>query len=263
MAVKFPAELYYNYRPTYPAALFALLRTWVEAAGIQTPASVADIGCGSGQATVGLAQSGLFNRIIAIEIDAAMLEVARARPELQIAPAHFIHRAGESTGLKDSEVDVVLCASAFHWMQRDLAVKEFIRILKKPGLIFLAEYAFPVSAECREFEEWIKGQLHGPWEIEELRGRTPFRDRAQIFAEQRGVSTLGCREVQMHRDLDWKEMTGLIRTQSRFVRYRDSLPSEDDRLLLEQNIAEKVRGLLGEGKTSFDFRLMAAGFVLK
>jgi protein-L-isoaspartate O-methyltransferase len=67
------AELYDRARPGYPAALFDDL---VELAGIGPGSRVLEIGPGTGQATVPLAERGC--RIVAVELGPQLAAVARA-----------------------------------------------------------------------------------------------------------------------------------------------------------------------------------------
>jgi SAM-dependent methyltransferase len=66
------AELYDRARPRYPAALFDDLAAL---AGIGPGSNVLEIGPGTGQATVALAERGC--RVVAVELGAALAAVAR------------------------------------------------------------------------------------------------------------------------------------------------------------------------------------------
>ncbi len=66
------AALYDSIRPRYPEQLFddIILQT-----GLDPGAKVLEVGCGTGQATVGLAQRGF--RIVCVELGDALAAVAR------------------------------------------------------------------------------------------------------------------------------------------------------------------------------------------
>jgi SAM-dependent methyltransferase len=261
--MKFPASIYSRYRPFYPEELFILMADWLRENSLPDRGlTVADLGCGTGHSTHGLAHSGLAAKVIAVDPDPEML--AEASEKLQASPVAYELRAasGENTGLADRSVDAVFSASAFHWMKRDPAVREFLRIVKKPGLILLAEYSFPKSQNHPDFDSWIRSQLTGPWQIPELAVRKSFADMVGIFGEQPGVRSLGNRHVPMNAVLAWQEMAGLIQSQSRYVRARQSLASEELRENLDRQVESKVHELLGGDSDHYDFGLQASGFLL-
>ena len=112
-------------RPNYPPALFAWLRRQAPAATI-----AADLGCGNGQATVGLADH--FEAVIALDPSAEQIRQAAPHPRITytVAPA-------EATGLPDASADLVLAAQAFHWFDHARFFPELQRIAR-PGALFAA-----------------------------------------------------------------------------------------------------------------------------
>jgi SAM-dependent methyltransferase len=263
LKIRFPALIYSEYRPYYPEALFILMARWLKENGLpQTGLTITDVGCGTGHSTHGLVHSGLAARVFAVDPDREMLNAAKGI--LRNSPVEVERRqaSGEKTGLFDRSVDVVLSASAFHWMNRDQAVTEFLRILKKPGLILMAEYGFPQSSRHTKFNTWIRSQLTGPWQIPELTGRISFADMVSVFGQREGVRALGNRQVPMKVEMSWQQMYGFICSQSRYVRTRESLATDDLREQLDRETAETVRGLLGGELDHYDFGLQASGFLL-
>ncbi len=260
MSVRFPAEIYSRFRPEYPGELYGLLRMWGTEAGLKFPLTVADIGCGTGQSTVGLVRSGLAREIFALEPDAAMLAQAELRAPLAASSVKFMKQPGEATDLPNERVDVITCFSAFHWMNRERAAWEFTRVLRKPGLIFLAEYGFPIASTRAHFNDWIREKLRGEWQSPELRDRESFADLVKVIAARPGANDLGVRPVAMTLKLGWQQVAGLIQSQSRYTRHRDHLESEDERQWLDQQTTNKTKELLGENAETFDFRLLATGF---
>jgi SAM-dependent methyltransferase len=99
---------------------------WIlEAAAVTPPATVADIGCGTGISTRLFAERGL--EVIGIDPNEEMLALAREA-------GGATYRRGEAiaTGLSDRSVELVTVGQAFHWFDITGALAEMSRILR-PG----------------------------------------------------------------------------------------------------------------------------------
>ena len=74
------ADLYEAARPTYPPQLFDDL---VSLAGLSPGARVVEIGCGTGQATLPLAERGLEIVCVLLQLDGALFDaIAKQLPKL-------------------------------------------------------------------------------------------------------------------------------------------------------------------------------------
>ncbi len=125
---------YANFRPDYPPALFDWLK-----AHCPTHSTVWDVGCGSGQASVVLAER--FATVHATDISAEQIANAPKRENLhyRVAPA-------EQSGLPDRSIDLVTVAQALHWFDVPRFHDEVKRVLKPGGL--LAEWTYsPIHLE--------------------------------------------------------------------------------------------------------------------
>lgn len=123
---------YIKYRPSYPNALMSYLANEV---GVNDAAIVADIGAGTGIFTgLLLAQ---VKQVYGIEPNDGMRQAAET---LLVGADNWqsIKGSAEATGLPSGSVDVVTMAQAYHWVNRDLAIPEFQRILKPAGKVVLA-----------------------------------------------------------------------------------------------------------------------------
>jgi SAM-dependent methyltransferase len=123
------ADLYDRARPGYPPALFEDL---AELAGVGPGCRVLEIGPGTGQATVPLAERGC--QIVAVELGADLATVARRNlarfPEVQIISAAF-----EDWPLPAEPFDVVLAATAFHWIDPAVRVRKAADALRPGGVL--------------------------------------------------------------------------------------------------------------------------------
>lgn len=121
------AELYDRVRPRYPEALVeSLART----AGLGPGSRVLEVGPGTGQLTVPLA--GLGCRVIAVELGPALAAVARRRlrefPLVDVEVADFEHWE-----LPDEPFDLVVSATAFHWIDPAVRLPKAADALRPGG----------------------------------------------------------------------------------------------------------------------------------
>jgi SAM-dependent methyltransferase len=123
------AERYDRARPGYPPALFDDL---AELAGIGPGCRVLEIGCGTGQATIPLAERGC--EIVAVELGPGLAAVARRNlarfPAVQVVTAAF-----EAWPLPPEPFDVVVIATAFHWIDPAVRVVKAAEALRPGGTL--------------------------------------------------------------------------------------------------------------------------------
>lgn len=125
------ALLYDQARPGYPEALFDDI---VAFSGIEPDGQVLEIGCGTGQATLPMARRGYH--IVGIELGAHMAAVARQK--LAVYPLVEIHvGAFEEWPLKEQAFDLVLSATAFHWIDPAISYQKTAHALKRGGTLAL------------------------------------------------------------------------------------------------------------------------------
>lgn len=127
------ASTYEQHRPRYPQAVFAAMLD-----GLPMPATVADVGCGTGISARALAECGA--RVIGIDPGLDMLREAGEASACCVQrglQVEFRQGTAEATGLADESVDAVLAAQAFHWFDAAQALAEFRRILRPGGRVAL------------------------------------------------------------------------------------------------------------------------------
>jgi SAM-dependent methyltransferase len=121
------AELYDRARPRYPPALFEDL---AKLTGIGPGSRVLEIGPGTGQATVPLAERGC--QIVAVELGSQLAAVARRNlarfPAVEVVTAAF-----EDWSLPSEPFDLVLAATAFHWIDPEVRVDKAAMALRPGG----------------------------------------------------------------------------------------------------------------------------------
>ena len=128
------ADLYDRVRPRYPAALFDDL---VELADLRPDARVLEIGAGTGIATRALAERGFA--ITALEPGPAMAAVAGRNlpsfPNTEVIVSSF-----EDWTLPNEPFDLVLSATAFHWLDRATRYVKSAAALREGGHLAIVEY---------------------------------------------------------------------------------------------------------------------------
>jgi ubiquinone/menaquinone biosynthesis C-methylase UbiE len=122
------ASQYAEFRPRYPQALFDYL---ADVAPSRT--LVWDCACGSGQATLDLAQR--FASVMATDASAQQIEAAPVHPRITWSVAR-----AESSGLPPDSVDLITVAQAAHWFDLDAFYAEARRVLRPKGVLALWTY---------------------------------------------------------------------------------------------------------------------------
>jgi SAM-dependent methyltransferase len=123
------ADLYQQARPDYPGQTFADL---AELAGLGPQSRVLEIGCGTGQATRPLARLGCT--VVAVELSPEMAAVARRNLQ------DFANVTVEVAAFEDwtppaEPFDLVLAATAFHWIDPEVRFVKAAEVLRPGGAL--------------------------------------------------------------------------------------------------------------------------------
>lgn len=122
------ADLYDRARPTYPAALFADL---VRLTGLGPGSRLLEIGCGTGQASLSLAETGC--ELLAVELGAHLADIAGNR--LQPYPAKVIVADFDRWTPDDADFDMIFSATAFHWLDPTTRYRRTAEMLARNGFL--------------------------------------------------------------------------------------------------------------------------------
>lgn len=143
------ATLYDEVRPGYPAAMYDDIYALT---GIADGGSILEIGCGTGQATLPLAQRGY--RIRCIELGAELAAIARrnlaAYPQVEVCVGAF-----ETEPLAEDSFDLAVSATAFHWID-PAAYPKLARALRPNGAVALFWNEHVTSAVDGGFFDRVK-----------------------------------------------------------------------------------------------------------
>ncbi|GGE31038.1 hypothetical protein GCM10011391_07140 [Pullulanibacillus camelliae] len=126
-------DLYNQNRPSAPQEVVRILTTYLK----KSPQTVIDVGCGTGLSSfIWLDEA---EHIIGVEPSDDMRQVAISRWKEQGEPKaiHFIKGLSHQLDLTSESADIITCSQSFHWMEPQVTLKEFARVLR-PGGIFAA-----------------------------------------------------------------------------------------------------------------------------
>jgi len=215
------AREYASFRPGYPPELFAWLARISPAHG-----AAWDCGCGSGQASVALAEH--FNVVHATDVAPEQIAAARphARVNYSVAPA-------DRSGLTDGSVDLVTVAQALHWFDVAAFYAEAQRVARRGAALVVWTYPRPqfVDAELDHRFFGFYSDVVGPyWPPERKHVESGYRTLAFPF-EEMAAPEFG---IELEWNLD--QVVGYVSSWSATSRYREVL-GEDPVPLLRLSLA--------------------------
>ena len=138
------AEAYQRTRPVCPPRMFDDL---VRLARLAPGDRVAEIGCGTGQATVPLAERGLA--VTAVELGASLAAVARRRLA-NYASVSVVTSSFEDWEPDKTPFDAVVVFNALHWIDTDVRYAKPAALLAQGSAMVVGgcQWARPADAEA-------------------------------------------------------------------------------------------------------------------
>jgi SAM-dependent methyltransferase len=137
-------ELYDSARPVYPATLFDDLAVLAD---IPDTARILEIGCGTGQATLALAERGY--RVTCVELGAQLAAIARHKlsvfTEVEVINADF-----ETWQAPQEEFDAVVAFTSFHWLDPARRFARVASLLREGGALAVVEteHVLPLDGDA-------------------------------------------------------------------------------------------------------------------
>jgi SAM-dependent methyltransferase len=200
------AAAYSEFRPTYPPALLDYV------AGLCSQRHAAwDCACGSGQATIALAER--FARVFATDASARQLASAprHARVSYTLGKA-------EDSGLERESVDLVAVAQAAHWFDLPRFYGEVQRVLRTGGVLALWSYG-PLHVDSAEVDRPLQTfyrEIVGPfWPPERQLVDDGYRGLPFPYAE------LDAPNQRMQQHWPLPRLMGYVRSWSATGRYME------------------------------------------
>jgi ubiquinone/menaquinone biosynthesis C-methylase UbiE len=123
-----------------PAILGPAAKALVDWSALKEGEIVLDVGSGTGAAARFAAeQVGSSGRVIGIDSNPGMVEVAKSLPPVQGAVIDWHEESAYGLPMKDQTVDMVLCAQTLQFlMDRPTALSEMRRVLKPGGRLAIS-----------------------------------------------------------------------------------------------------------------------------
>jgi SAM-dependent methyltransferase len=201
------AAQYAQFRPRYPGALFDFLaktsparkRAW-------------DCACGSGQATLDLAER--FESVIATDASSPQIAAATAHPRVTYAVAR-----AEESGLESDSVDLVTVAQSLHWFDLPQFYAEVERVLHANGVLAVWTYGLPRLNDVnldRVLQKYYWETVANYWPPERRYVDDGYRTLEFPFAEISGPS------LSMRENWSQAQFLGYLRSWSATARYVDA-----------------------------------------
>ncbi len=232
------ADAYDRHRPRPPDALLGLL---ARLAGTERPRLVVDLGSGTGLSA--RAWAGRADRVVGVEPDQGMRDVAEAR-----GGAEYVEGDSAATGLPDACADVVTCSQSLHWMEPEPTFAEAARILRPGGVFAAYDYdAVPVvhpevDAAFEAVLERAKAlrnetDVWAPW-----RSRRPFPKEEHLPRLRASGRFRYARELVLHsvEEGDAERLLGLIRSYGAIEMHKDALPLDELRETAARVLGDRV-----------------------
>jgi ubiquinone/menaquinone biosynthesis C-methylase UbiE len=106
---------------------------------------VADIGCGTGALTRKLKLRKA--NVVGVDPSSRLIEKAEIFSGKEYLPIEYHLGTAEHTGLEDQIYHIVTVLRAWHWFNREEAIKEMKRILKPKGTLLVMDSGFTGESE--------------------------------------------------------------------------------------------------------------------
>lgn len=125
------ASFYSEFRPGYPTTLFDALATQ---AHVGRDSRILELGAGPATATLELAKRA--GSVVAVDLDAEMVnEGQRLTRTARFDTVEWINAAAETIDYPNGHFQLIVAASAFHWMDRHRVASKCRHMLASDGIL--------------------------------------------------------------------------------------------------------------------------------
>jgi len=259
---KYDASAYLAHRPVYPESLYLYLREYIGLSGDEKINVAADVACGSGQASLPLAEI-LAQKVVGVDMSDIMLAKAKERLEMVAVQNPGLSKrisfeCSDDRSLNDlfrpHSLDLITVAEAAHWFEYPQFWHNCHNLLKQGGVLAFWGYfrfsfeGYPESNDViKEFGEsdnkcgpyWDKGhkQLRDLYRDLKLPSEL-FTKEVRIVSESDDFEHTGPFELR-RANASVRDMVDLLKTYSAYHNYKKENPNGVD--ILDETIDELLQ----------------------
>ncbi len=170
------AAAYDAIRPGYPPQLIEDVLSFSQ---IPAGGRILEVGCGTGQATLPFAQRGYA--LLCIDVGEEMLKVARQK--LKAFPqVGFWYGAFEDWPLEAGTFDLIISATAFHWVVREVGYPKAAAALKPNGTLAIFINEHPRQGRFFEEVQAVYARFDPNWHEHDPRSEPDLSEKIRELA---------------------------------------------------------------------------------
>lgn len=240
---KFEVDLYRRYRIPYPAQLFEGLKPYCQMSK-SSLLQVLDLGAGTALASQSFLQFYPHARITLVEPDVAMLREGEDALRAQGINVECILSEAEAFS-SQRQFDLVLIASAWHWMKPGPAIEALLNVLKPGGVVLVCEYQFPkllIEHEAPDLNEWVRRQFNLHWRTETQVPRGRLSELVEPFRQNVHFSEVNHVRFDHPEFLNRETFLGVIFSQSRYLSFEQRLSLQEQKEI-RKSIGAELSGI--------------------
>jgi cyclopropane fatty-acyl-phospholipid synthase-like methyltransferase len=215
------AQRYEDGRPVAPAFV---LDDLAALAKLVPGARLLEIGCGTGQVTLALAERGFA--ILAVELGESMAELARRKladfPHVEIVTSTF-----EDWDPKGARFDAVVSFNAFHWLDPDVRFSKSASVLHPGGALGVMGMGIVDHDDADPVWRGLAEEYEGAAsEIEPWRRLDSMRDRSDEFVAGGWYESVERRTYVWETEYDAEAYVAFLETTSAYRVLADDVRDE-------------------------------------
>ena len=243
------AAVYDTARPGYPPRLIDKL---IELTRLPADARILEIGCGTGQITLPLAERGY--EIVALELGENLARVAAVK----LAPfplVRVICTSFEEWPENEASFNLVVSAQAFHWIDPEIGYPKIRRLLKDQSHLAVVYNLFPGGTSSVYHDLDAVYRSHFPQRDEQDAPRSLQENVARTLASIRGSGLF-------HEPVVWETPWIETYTTDRYMKLLDTF---SDHLTMneaaQKRLYKDVRTIIDKHGGAIDRPLLATLFL--
>ncbi|KAI8899557.1 S-adenosyl-L-methionine-dependent methyltransferase [Globomyces pollinis-pini] len=232
---EYPADLYKQYRPSYPQELYSIVYKAVTDHSSFNLAT--DVGTGTGQTAIELAKK--FKNVVGTDISANMLNEAVVADNV----SYKLATAEDFSKHFDPEsVDLITVSTAAHWFNMEKFYQESYKVLKPNGIVAIWGYGNFVAPDYPDItklhQEYSVDFLEPYWDsgrhhlenlyLDQSFTKAPhFEIERSIYPDVPDVLKM-TRQPLLKKKMSLNDIKGYLHTWSAYKTFKEKRPNDID-----------------------------------